>query len=515
MTEQPAFSHPERVRLDALRYAVNDEAATYVAIMRTFTGAISGLLSDQSAAEVTQRLSEQGLDRDVDTIDERLGYLVERGNLAFSPRETEARSLREYLQARARYQLTQRGELVHRYVEDLLTTADTAREVSSEMLGGMLTSLRSLEAYDDAGLTAAQPDEIAREIATLFAQFERLVESTREFYTYLSEVLRRFDLDREEFQAFKSVLIGYLQRFVDEIALHMPQLAETLSAVEPRRDALLAKASEGRRLVGLDGEQARRARGLDASDWGSLHAWFVGEPSRASDAVQVRALATDAMRALLVNLRRIAASGEREASRYRDLVRLAQWFETADDDTAHALWAAAFGLYSCRHIGFAAGDGADPVPPTTSWWRSPVAEVPVTLRKHGDRRVRGFPGRRADFSAAKAHRLAEREAAERRRLAAVAEIARHPGRLGHARFSDEGRAVLLDLYARALTAGGPVSGDDTTSAEADGVIRLVIRRTPGQSTVVQSPQGRLVLCDLSLVIELLAEQDEQDEVATA
>ena len=38
------------------RYAVNDEAGTYLAIMRLFTAGISGFLSDQSADEITDRL---------------------------------------------------------------------------------------------------------------------------------------------------------------------------------------------------------------------------------------------------------------------------------------------------------------------------------------------------------------------------------------------------------------------------------------------------------------------------
>lgn len=90
----PGLAHVERVRLEALRYAVNEEAASYVTIMRTFTGAISGLLSDQSAAEVAARLAAQGLELSVDTVDERLSA---HGNLARSPREFEARNLREYL----------------------------------------------------------------------------------------------------------------------------------------------------------------------------------------------------------------------------------------------------------------------------------------------------------------------------------------------------------------------------------------------------------------------------------
>jgi hypothetical protein len=91
----PSF---DRLRLSALRYAVNDEAEQYVAVMRVFTAGTAGLLSDLCAREVAERLgSEHGLELDVDLVDTRLSYLVQSGNLARSPRETEARSIREYL----------------------------------------------------------------------------------------------------------------------------------------------------------------------------------------------------------------------------------------------------------------------------------------------------------------------------------------------------------------------------------------------------------------------------------
>jgi len=164
--------------------------------MRLFTSGLTGLLSDQSASEIANALAEMGHDLDDDTVESRLSYLVEHGNLARSPRETEARSLTDYLRNRARYQLSQRGELVHRQVEELLGHSDAAREVSSEMLGGILAGLRALAAYDEATLAGTEPDVIALGIGTVFAQFDRLVHSTREFYTYLTQVLTRFDLDR-------------------------------------------------------------------------------------------------------------------------------------------------------------------------------------------------------------------------------------------------------------------------------------------------------------------------------
>jgi hypothetical protein len=76
------------------RYAVNEEASSYLAIMRTFTGEVSGLLSDQSAAEVAQRLAGQGFALDVDTVDARLSYLVEHGSLARSRADRGAQPAR-------------------------------------------------------------------------------------------------------------------------------------------------------------------------------------------------------------------------------------------------------------------------------------------------------------------------------------------------------------------------------------------------------------------------------------
>jgi len=501
----PPLTQDGRLKLAALRYAVNEEAASYLAIMRLFTAGISGFLSDLSAAEISERLAEQGLALDVETVEARLSYLVEHGNLARSPRETEARSVREYLTNRARYQLSQRGELVHRQVEELLGHVESASEVSSEMLGGILVALTRLDGLAGEGLREHDSDELARDIATLFAQFGTLVESTRQFYAYLSQVLTRYDLDRDEFQAFKSALLDYLQRFVDEISRHMPQIAQRLTGVAPWVPALCDRANAGQRLVGVDGSRARRAPGLDPQDWESIQAWFVGGPGRAADAENVRGLATQAMRALLVNLRRIAGRSEREQSRYADLLNLARWFDAASHDDAHALYAAAFGLYSARHLGFPADDDATPVPATASWWQTPVAEVPLSLRRYGERRASGRSGAREDFSHAKLARLADRRKAEARRTEALREIAAHAGELREVRLSEHARSTLLELYSRAVTGhGGPLDGA-AASVDApvgdDAALTVSVRHTPGRGTVVVSPQGRLELRDLTVTVE--------------
>ena len=485
----------DRLRLSALRYAVNDEAEQYVAVMRVFTEGTAGLLSDLSAREVADRLSGHlGIELDVDLVDARLSYLVQSGNLARSPRETEARSIREYLTARARYQLTQRGELVHRQVEELLSATDEVREVSTEMLGGILAGLRTLAAYDETSVAEVDPDVVAAQVATLFAQFERLVTSTRAFYASLSQVLARYDLGREDFQAFKAALLDYLQRFVDQIARTLPQIGDLIEATDPV--PLLARANTGTRLVNLDGTRAVRSSGLAEQDWAGLRAWFLGAPGRRSDADEVRTLATRAMRALLVNLRRLSSSTDREVSRYADLVRLARWFDASDTDQAAALW-----VGRVRSLPLAA-----PRLPRSDRRRAAAGDQQLVAgsggRRTGDAAgQRRAQGRRRDRTA---------RGLQRRQGAAAARTRRHGGRtggslggaqehtLGHrssmSGSSDAARVHLLELHARALAgAGGPLTSSATaTAALPDGsVLELRVRRAPGHCATVSSPAGSL------------------------
>ena len=501
----------ERQTLEALRYAINEEAASYLAIMRLFTEGMSGFLSDQSAEEVAERLGNEGFSLDRDTVDVRLSYLVEHGNLARSPRETEARSVREYLTNRARYQLTPRGELVHRQVEELLAQSEGAREVSSEMLPGILAGLEDLRNLVSRGINDADPRDLAGRITTLFAQFEVLVSSTRQFYSYLTQVLTRFDLDRDEFVMFKSALIDYLQRFVEEITRSLPQIAVVLDDLAPDVAALCERANADERLVGLDGSRARRATGLEPGDWDSLRTWFVGAPGRRADADNVRRLATDAMRSLLTNLRRIAAGADRQQSRYGDLVRLAGWFDAADDNRAHELWAAVFGLYSARHLSFSADPDGDPVPSTQSWWRTPVAEVPVGLRVSGDRKFGGKVGPRVDYSQAKRARLAEREADQRRRTEALRELAAHAGTVHALDLSDGARTLYLELHSQALTNfGRPLAPSDVATAQTrvEGMaVRVHVRAAAGVDVSMICPSGTLILRNVAVELSVAAEPE--------
>ena len=452
-------------------------------------------------------MREQGLDLDEDTVDARLSYLVEHGNLARSPRETEARSLQEYLRNRARYQLTQRGELVQRQVEELLGHAETATEISSEMLGGILAGLRDLSRLRPTSAPSTRRTSRS-DIGTIFAQFDRLVHSTREFYTYLTQVLGRYDLDRGEFQAFKTALLDYLQRFVDEIARHMPQIAEVIAEIAAAgwRCSARGPTPASGCSTSRAGPRGARRGSTRPTGRGCSRGSRAGD-SRASDADGVRRLAAEAMRALLVNLRRIVTSSEREHGRYADLLRLARWFDEADDATAHALWASAFGLYSCRHLGFAADESEAPShrPRPGGGRRGRGAGHAAVHGSAPHRRVVRAPGGLHRGQGTPARRSTPEQSAARRR--AVARSRANVAGSSGSGSSDAGREALLELYAAGSPHGhGPAASagfrdDVAVPVPGHEVVLRVSADTRGRAPRSPARPGGCALVDRTLAVE--------------
>jgi len=104
---------------------------------------------------------------------------------------------------------------------------------------------------------------------------------------------------------------------------------------------------------------------------------------------------------------------------------LARWFaEAPDDEAAHRLWRAAFGLCPARHLSVTSetADAWHDLGNGTAWADAPPIHISPQLRKTGVYERRGQPNRVRDRSADRdlLRRQADREAAEtaaaRRRL---------------------------------------------------------------------------------------------------
>ncbi|MEV5748319.1 TIGR02677 family protein [Actinoallomurus sp. NPDC052308] len=488
-------------RLTAYTYLTVPDRAAYIAIMRVFT---STLLADLSAHDLAERLDDQ---YPVETVAAKLDALTTWGNLIPSSRPVKAGSIREYHRVRSRYQLSALGERIQRQADEILVNADAAREVSRELLALVARGLAELE--ESAGRPGGiDPREALDRVSTLFAQFGQFADSVRDFYAYLGQVIFRYDLDGAEFTGFKELLLDYAETITDEVALFAPQIEASIQGLWPRLPALLAgidAADQG--LAALQDADVRiqRSRGRELDDWAGLRAWFFDDTGQGSQVDQLRDATLRALQALLANAKRMIRSAGGGLSRRRDLIRLAQWFDGADDATAHDLFVAAFGLYGARHLGVAPDTDQD-VPATTSWWDGPAARVPVALKERGSRAPRGRTAGPEDYADQRA-RLRERaEEDARRQRAAAAELRAAGPRLGDVRLSAPATRLFLDLLARSLAAAPP-RFDDAETSDDDLDVRLRLIRTAGAATVVHGADGDLVLDGLRVDLGAAARPD--------
>ncbi len=506
-------------RLTAYAYLSAPERLEHIAIMRVFCGT---LLADLAVPDVRERLAAVGgpaTALDADTLATRLDQLVKWGNLLPSTHTVKASSITEYQRARSRYQLSKLGERIQRDADEVLASADAAREVSSELLSLVERGLREL-----AGLVVrpggAEPQEALERISTLFVQFAEFADSVRDFYAYLGQVLARYDLDTAEYQGFKELLLDYVEAITEDVSFRAPRIAGALDQLWPHLPDLLKQLdTHSRGLSGVravaGGESAtrvQRSRGRELSDWEGLRGWFTDLEGRGSQVDQLRDATMRALQSLLANAKRMLRSASGEMSRRKDLLRLARWFDEAAPEDAHDIAVAAFGLYGARHLGIPpAADEA--VPAYASWWTGPVVAVPVALRERGSRAQRGRASAVEDHSEQK-RRLAETaQAQEEARRAAAEELRSASGRFAHIRLTPAALSLLLELLATALgnaqlrRAGNGRSGPDrpfavegASSEDVELGVRLTVRCADGSGTVLHSADGDLTLDGLELSV---------------
>lgn len=496
----------DRDRLYAYHYLAAQDCGLYVEIMRLFCGS---LLADLSAKDVVERLADRGIGISLEVAAEKLEYLEGKGNLLPSSHTIKVGSIAEYHRARSRYQVSKLGRRIQRQVDEVLSAAEGAREVSRELLAVLGRDLDGLASrVADGGLSAGEAQET---VTTLFLQFEDFANSIRDFYAYVGQVLSRYDLNGTEYAGFKNLLLDYIESLLDEVASYTPRIQASLDRVWPHLPRLLELLEQGagslRALEDADPTHGRveRGRGRDTDDWVSLRAWFAGGDHGPSEVDQLRGATRQALQTLFSNAKRLIGATQRGVSRRRDLLKLAAWFDSADPQQADDLFVAAFGLYGARHLAVPS-DEERPVPALESWWAAPAVEVPVSLRQLGSRAARGRTAAMEDHGRQKERLRRQAEEAARRRLDAAAELRSAGDRLEHARLSAEAMHLLLDLLARALAAGTPELAD-ARAADLDLDLTVAVAPAPGRQTLVHAADGDLRIDDVVLTVGRLAEID--------
>lgn len=492
MTEEPGSSGAESDgRLDLYRYVGGAEhTGDYLAIMRLFS---SGLLIDLSAAEVADRLTEQtGTRLHVETVEDRCDALVRWGNLVRSVRDARVRTIADWQRARTRYQISKLGGRVHRQVEELLTTSEGAREVARELLAGTADRLALIR--DLVTVDPVDPERLAAEVTTLFANQRVFLDSLADFYAYLATVLSRYDLAGEEYATFKGVLLDYVDLLGSDVGRHAPLVVDRLADLQPHVPAVVVALAG---LPGLGGGAGvERLPGRTERDWAEFAAWFAAGEGQAGPE-RLRSAAEQALGQLLTNAKRMVSAAGTGLSRRDDLLRLAAIFDASpDDDTSHRLWAATFGAAPARHLALGIEDDGGRIPPTTSWWDAPPVDVPVSVREQGDRAARGRSARVPDPGLDRIRLLAEAEAESAALRAAAAELAA-AGRLHGARLSPAARDLLLDQLAAVIAVDQLLEGPVQRS---DAELGLTLLVEPGSDTVVDSVDGRTTVHGLALSV---------------
>lgn len=520
-------------RLAAYAYLSAPERLEHVAIMRVFCGT---LLADLAVPDVRERLEAVGgpaAALDADTLATRLDQLVKWGNLLPSTHTVKAASITEYQRARSRYQLSKLGERIQRDADEVLASADAAREVSSELLALVERGLREL-ADSVVRPGGAEPQDALERVSTLFVQFAEFADSVRDFYAYLGQVLARYDLNTAEYQGFKELLLDYVEAITEDVSFRAPRIATALDRLWPYLPDLLKQLdAQSQGLSGVPaatgGESAtrvQRSRGRQLADWDGLRGWFTDLEGRGSQVDQLRDATLRALQSLLANAKRMLRSASGEMSRRKDLLRLARWFDEAAPEDAHDIAVAAFGLYSARHLGIP--PAADEVVPAyTSWWTGPVVEVPVALRERGSRAQRGRASAVEDHSEQKRQLAEAARAQAEARHAAAEELLSASGRFAHLRLTSAALSLLLELLATALgnaqlrragNGSGQRSGfavEGASSEDAELGIRLTVRSVDGFSTVLHAADGHLTLDGLDLSVMRVADHASVETQASA
>jgi uncharacterized protein (TIGR02677 family) len=196
-------------------------------------------------------------------------------------------------------------------------------------------------------------------------------------------------------------------------------------------------------------------------------------------------------------LRQITEAQRGGVNRATQLRHLAAWaFDAADEDAAHALVGAAFGLRRARHLGGVHED-SDLISPRLSWDDAPGVEVAVTLFRRGKAPTPGVPQRlqardgvRADLRRRQAARRAAEQDAARQLLGSG---------LGDRVLDERQTRVLLTLLTRALEARTVVAGRITGGAGGNDV--MVMRLVPAAGGCsVRTAHGVLHLPGLRLEV---------------
>lgn len=495
-----AVAVDERLRL--FHFVTGSERFLYLEILRIFDRARQRYQVQLNADEVAATLQQQpadGEDRSASRVQNALDALTGFKLLHRSHDAGRVASIAEYRRRNSVYQLTEIGFLAFSAVDSVIRAKPSDAELRRLAFPAILADLEALAAAN-AAIDAAQVLVLLDRLNDVLTQ---LSDRAARFYLMIGELAQAHEARPELFLRHKDLLLSHLMDFLDELQRYRPRLAAAVAAVAATGEKELVEraASVDTAVFITSDEKRERWR----SHWKGIERWFVGERGSPSTAERLDALTAHAIADLLALLRRVMHGRRGGVSRESQLQFLARWFVDAPSEAdAHALFGAAFGMRSARHLAIPHND-VDAIPSGRSWWNALPVEVSATLRAHGKPPSPGRPGPLRDNSRARAELLEQQRARRAAEAAAAARLA-EAGITGRILGEDELALLLRLLDVGLQTRGGHVSGDGPprqAQVLADGqLLGVRIRlRAHALGITIKTSQGRLKLPDAAVEVE--------------
>lgn len=476
-------------------------AGLYRSLLHTFARAkerfIVHLRPEDVAAELRTDADEQ--------LTQALDQLVTWGNLRADVDTSRVTTVADFHRKRSLYQLTAAGQAAEQaiaFYEEAIGRRGQLQSVALADIADRLRSLHVLAADHDP-----DPAKVHLLLLSVAERFSSLADNAQAFMSALRRAIDFSDGDVDGFLAYKERLIDYISRFIADLANSGAEIAVLLGNLEAvGHDRLLELAArreaadaipEGADAAGSLARAEKQALDAWRNRWRGLDDWFTsrnaGHPSQAR---LLRQAAVTAIKQLIdaVGLLNERRSGRSDRS--ADFRMLARWFaEAPDDEAAHRLWRAAFGLSAARHLSVTDETAAAwrDLPHGTAWRDAPPVRISPQLRRTGGYERRGKPSQVRDRSAEREilRRQADCEAAE------TATARRQLRTTGPTLLSDLGtldpRAfrLFLALLGDALAARKP--GDtEVKTMTSDGTLEVRLSLVPGGGTATISTADGLL-----------------------
>jgi len=498
-----ALAVSDRFRL--FGFTRREDYLAYLWVLRALDRLRAAHVAQAHTDDVAEVLAElaavhDSVPRNLTSLRDRLDNLTDDGLLHRLEDASRAGSLARYRNRQSVYQFSELGHRAYTAVEGVLAARVQDANLSRLVFSDILRDLQGLAEANRAG----DGDEVVRRLTSLDRVMEDMARRSARFHLTLGDITRSTEASPEMFLRYKHALLAHMGDFMAELDRYLPRLTLAVTQVEATGLAtLLNRAAEA--------DERPLMRYEDVLDdwrrrWAAVRAWFTadGEGSRAAELAAATRAGVSSVIALLRQITEAQRGGVNRATQLR---HLAAWaFDAADEDAAHALVGAAFGLRRARHLGGVHED-SDLISPRLSWDDAPGVEVAVTLFRRGKAPTPGVPQRlqardgvRADLRRRQAaRRAAEQEAARQLLGSGLAGTGLVGGGLGDQVLDERQTRVLLTLLTRALEARTVVAGRITRGAGGNDV--MVMRLVPSaEGCAVRTAHGVLHLPGLRLDI---------------